>query len=414
MEKEAFIENRKKLLMEMPNNTIVILFSGKAPIKTGDEYYQFTPNRNFYYFSGVDEENVILLMKKTDNITEEILFIKEIDLDKERWVGKSIRPFEATNISGIKNIKTLKEFEIEINKSLESRETMDFYFDLRKNAADDALSLEEHYAKNIKNKYPQINIKNITPYIIPLRLIKSNEEVINIQRALDITIKGIKNIMKNSKPFMKEYEYEAYFEFTCKTLGTKDYAFKTIAAAGKNATILHYVDNNSEAKDGDLILFDLGAQYNYYNGDISRTIPVNGRFTERQKQVYNAVLSVNERVINIIKPGMEFKELNEIAKNWIAEECMKLGLIKDIKEVSKYYWHSIGHSLGLETHDLSYPNRNVVFKEGMVWTVEPGIYIEEESIGIRIEDVVLIKKDGAEVLTKGIMKTVHEIEDYMK
>ena len=414
MKKEVFIRNRKKLMNKMEDNSITVFFSGRAPKKTGDENYQFTPNRNFYYFTGINEENIILLMKKSNNISEELLFIKEIDEEKERWIGKSIRESEASDISGIKNIKKLTDFPNEINKYILSLNNVNIYFELDRTEYNDIQSIEESFAYEIRKKYPQVIVKNIIPYIIPLRLVKSQEEVNNIQKAIDITVDGIKNIMVNSKAGMKEYEFEAYFEFTCRSKGIKDYAFKTIAAAGKNATVLHYVDNNCVAEDGDLILFDLGAQYNYYNGDISRTFPVNGVFTERQKEVYSSVLQVNKKVIDSIKPGIKFREINEKAKKWIAEECIKLGLIKDESQVSKYYWHSIGHSLGLDTHDLDYPDRNVEFKEGMVWTVEPGIYIEEESIGIRIEDVVLVKNNGVEVLTKGIIKEIDEIEEFMK
>ena len=219
--------------------------------------------------------------------------------------------------------------------------------------------------------------------------------------------------MKNSKAGIKEYELESYFDFVCKKNGVKDLAFKTIAAAGKNATVLHYVTNDSELKDGDLILFDLGAQYKYYNGDISRTFPVNGKFTDRQKEVYNAVLRVNEKVIEEMKPGVSFLELNKKAKEWIAEECISLGLMTSKEDVSKYYYHSIGHSLGMDTHDIEPENRDVIFETGMIYTVEPGIYIEEEGIGIRIEDDVLITDNGYEVLTKGMIKTVEEIEEFM-
>ena len=219
--------------------------------------------------------------------------------------------------------------------------------------------------------------------------------------------------MRNAKAGMKEYELEAYFDFNCKSKGVKDLAFKTIAAAGKNATVLHYVDNNAEMKDGDLILFDLGAQYKYYNADISRTFPVNGKFTERQKEVYNAVLSVNEEIIKTIKPGITTAEINEKANDLLGEACVKLGLLEDKKDFRKYYFHSIGHSLGLDTHDIVI-DRNFTFEPGMVYTVEPGLYIPEESIGIRIEDDILVTEDGAISLTKDMIKTVDEIEEFMK
>ena len=205
---------------------------------------------------------------------------------------------------------------------------------------------------------------------------------------------------------------EAYFDFNCKSKGVKDLAFNTIAATGKNATVLHYVDNNAEMKDGDLILFDLGAQYKYYNANISRTFPVSGKFTARQKEVYNAVLKVNEEIIKTIKPGITTAELNAKANDLLGEACVSLGLLEDKKDFRKYYFHSIGHSLGLDTHDVII-DRNFTFEPGMVYTVEPGLYIPEESIGIRIEDDILVTEDGSINLTKDMIKTVEEIEDFM-
>lgn len=414
MNKEVFIKNREKLIKNIEDNSIIILFAGSAPTKAGDEKYEFTPNRNFYYFTGIDEECHILLIKKIKGNVEETLFIKDIDEEKERWVGRGLRDSEATELSGIDDIKYLSGFNNQLNSTFNKFTEISLYLDLKRDDFDSIDRIEDYYSKLIKEKYPFVIIKNIYNNIVPLRLVKSKEEVYNIRKAIDITISGVKAIMNNLKPEMKEYESEAFFEFSCKCNGAKDYAFKTIAAAGKNATILHYVDNNSTIKDGDLILFDLGAQYNYYNADITRTFPVNGKFTERQKQVYESVLKVNLKVIDIIKPGVKFLEVNKLAREWVANECINLGLISKVEEVNKYYWHGIGHSLGLETHDIDSLEHDTVFSEGMVWTVEPGIYIEEEGIGIRIEDDILVTKDGVEVLTKGMIKTTREIEEYMK
>lgn len=413
MNKGIFINNRYNLLSEIEDNSLVILFAGNAPRKNGDENYNFTPNRNFYYFTGIDEEDHILVMSKIKNEINQVLFIKDIDLEKERWVGKSIRKEEATDVSGIDDIKYISELKPYLNKVICDRSEINLYIDFEKNQYDELPTVQNQFVKELKNVYPFIRIKNVFPKITPLRLVKDVEEVNEIRKAIDITIKGVEQLMKSSKPGMKEYELEAYFDFVCKSEGTKDFAFKTIAAGGKNATILHYVDNNCVLNDNDLVLFDLGAQVNYYNADITRTFPVNGKFTERQKDVYNAVLRVNKKVIDTIKPGVKYKELNEQSRKWIAEECIKLGLIKDEKEVTKYYWHSIGHSLGLATHDVDSKERDTVFKEGMVWTVEPGIYIEEEGIGIRIEDDILVTSEGVEVLTKDMIKEVSEIEEFM-
>ena len=413
MEKKVFIKNRQRLIEKIENNSLLIFFAGRAPKKSADERYEFTPNRNFYYFTGIDEEEHILVFTKIDGEVNEVLFVKEIDEEKERWVGKSLRDYEAKQISGIDEVLYLNNFKEFINKKMANNISMNLYLDMEREDFDSLSTIEESFAQEIQKKYPSVWIKNSHEIIRTLRLVKSVEEVDEIREAIKITIEGVERLMKNSKAGMKEYELEAYFDFVCKSKGIKDKAFKTIAAGGKNSTILHYADNNSKLKDGDLVLFDLGAQYNYYNADITRTFPVNGKFTERQRQVYEAVLRVNERVIKEIKPGIKYKELNNKAKSWIAEECISLGLIKNEDEVSKYYWHSIGHSLGLDTHDIDSPTRDTVFEEGMVWTVEPGIYIEEEEIGIRIEDDVLITSNGVEVLTKNMIKYIQDIEKFM-
>ncbi|MBU5488997.1 aminopeptidase P family protein [Clostridium sp. MSJ-8] len=414
MNQNFFRENRHRLIDKVEDNSIIILIAGRAPLKSADENYQFTPNRNFYYFTGIAEEEHLLVISKINNNLQEKLFIKEIDEERERWVGKSIRPDEAREVSGIEEISFKNELDSYLHRIIKKVPSINIYLDLNKEDLEGSDTAAEKFAEEISCKYKTVIIKNIFPKIIPLRLVKTSEEVEEIRKAIDITIKGVENIMKNAKPKMKEYQLEAYFEFACRNEGIKDYAFKTIAAAGKNATVLHYVDNNSEVKDNELVLFDLGAQWNYYNADITRTIPVNGTFTDRQKEVYNAVLRVNQKVIDTIKPGVVYKELNKQARKWIAEECIKLGLIKDEEEVSKYYWHSIGHSLGLDTHDVDTVDRETVFEKGMVWTVEPGIYIEEEGIGVRIEDDILVVDGGVEVLTKNMIKTVDEIEEFMK
>ncbi|MDU5108007.1 aminopeptidase P family protein [Clostridium sp.] len=407
MKKDFFKDNRHKVLNKIKDNSLLILFAGKAPKKTADENYQFTPNRNFYYLTGIEEEEHILVLSKINGEIKEYLFIKEVDAIREKWEGKTIRKEEVFNICGIEEVNYLGNFNSFIERTILNKEEVNIYLDLEKE------NKSYNFIKEIKEKYFNINILNAYRLIGELRLIKTEEEVNRIRKAIAITIEGVKELMKNSKDGIKEYELEAYFDFICKKNGVKDLAFKTIAAAGKNATVLHYVTNDSEIKDGDLILFDLGAQYKYYNGDISRTFPVSGKFTERQKEVYNAVLKVNERIISEMKPGVSFLELNKKAKEWIAEECVSLGLITNKEEVSKYYYHSIGHSLGMDTHDIELENRNVIFKPGMVYTVEPGIYIEEEGIGIRIEDDVLITEEGHEVLTKEMIKTIDEIEEFM-
>lgn len=411
MKKEVFIKNRDNLANLLENNSLVILFAGEAFFKSADEKYKFTPNRNFYYLTGVNEEDHILVMQKQNDELFETLYVLRPDEMKEKWTGKTIRDYEAREISGIEDIKYLDNFFADLNNLLISGDIKNVYLDLERRGFDEELRYPQSFAKKLKKKYADIIVKNVYNEIANLRKIKSKEEIEEMQKAIDITTKGVEMLMKNCKPGMKEYELEAYFDFTLKQSGVTDFAFNTIAASGKNATVLHYVDNNSELKDGELILFDLGAQFNYYNGDISRTFPINGKFTERQKEVYEEVLKVNEEISKMLVVGVTFREINDKANDLIAEACIRLGLIDDKKDFRKYYFHSIGHSLGLDTHDVG--ERWGELKEGMVFTVEPGIYIEEERIGIRIEDDVLITKDGPVVLTKDCIKTVDEIENFM-
>ena len=413
MNKNIYKFNRDNLLDKIKDNSIVILFAGKAIQKTGDQTYPFTPNRNFYYLTGIKEEDHILVMTKINGVKSSKLYIKDIDLEMEKWVGKSIRKEEAEEIAAVDEVKFKSQFDGDIHGMITMKEEINLYLDLERMSANREGTISHRFANEITTKYPQVRINNVYSKIGELRLKKSQEEVDKIKKASEITKSGIEKLMSEARVGMKEYELEAYFDFNCKVKGATGLAFTTIAAAGENATTLHYVDNNCELKENDLILFDLGAEYNCYNADISRTFPVNGKFTERQKEVYNAVLRVNEEIINLIKPGMKYKDVNEKATELIAEECIKLGLIKDKSEVRKYYYHSIGHSLGMDTHDIETPHRDIIFEPGVVFTVEPGIYIAEEGIGIRIEDDILVTEDGVINLSSDIIKTVEEIENFM-
>lgn len=395
----------------MENNSIAVLFSGKAPKKLGDENYSFTPLRNFYYMTGLDRQNMIVVLYKNGGICETTVFIERYDEVKAKWVGAVMLPDEVTEISGISSVSYLDEFDeifasIMFNKRIENVymnfENRDFI------TVGDVFNLSERISKN----YPYIKFINVHNIIAEFRMIKEDCEIEKIEKAIDITKKGIYAMMSNSKSGMMEYEIEAYFDFELKRNGVKDYAFKSIAASGKNGTVLHYSDNNCKTNDNDLILFDVGAQWGYYNGDITRTFPVNGKFTPRQKEIYNIVLEGQRKVIKAIKPGLEFKRLNEILKEHYALELKKIGLISCDDEVSKYYYHSVSHMLGLETHDVGRHNEGLL-QEGMVFTVEPGLYIAEEEIGIRIEDNIVVTSDGCRILSKDIIRTVDEIESFM-
>ncbi|MBU3181467.1 aminopeptidase P family protein [Clostridium psychrophilum] len=409
--KKVFTNNRKKLWSKLDEDSITLIFAGEAPYKSADETYIFTPNRNFYYLTGIDSQKMILMLVKTNSKVEETLFIQKNDPFMARWTGEKMSVEEVRQISGIENIKFVDELEETFGSILDRSKIDDLCLDLERQEFNISMATSQRFAKAVMERYPYLRIKNIFHEMSNLRLIKSEEEIALIREAIDITDNGIKALMKNSKVGMREYELEAYFDFVLKSAGVTDYAFPTIAACGKNATTLHYDKNKGDLQDDKLILFDLGAQYKYYNADISRTFPVNGKFTERQKQVYNVVLKAQEAVIKIAKPGIMFSVLNETAKKVLADGCIELGLIKEVNELPKYYFHGVSHYLGLDTHDVG--NRNIKLKAGIVLTNEPGLYIEEENIGIRIEDDLLITEYGCENLSKQIIKSVEEIEKFM-
>jgi len=411
MNKNFFATNRQKLGDVISNNSIAIFFAGQAPYKSADETYPFTPNRNFYYLTGIDEEKVIMVMVNINGEVSEMLFIQENDPVMAKWVGETISEVEAKEVSDIEDIRLLKDFESTIAGYFDRFSMNNVFLDLERQEFNIPRTPSQNFAGEIMQRYPYIKVKNIYHDIALLRTIKREEEIELIKKAIDITYDGIKEIWSNAKSGMKEYEIEAYFNYILKKNGVKDFAFPTIAATGKNATILHYVDNDTATEDGDLMLLDLGAQYKYYNGDISRTFPINGKFTERQKEVYNIVLEANETVMKAVKPGVTTGELQDITKRVLAEGCKKIGLIKEDSELNKYYYHGVAHPLGLDTHDVG--PRNVELKPGMIITDEPGLYIEEEGIGVRIEDDILVTEDGYINLSAHIIKSVEDIEAFM-
>lgn len=411
MKNNFFVNNRNKLGEIMKADSIAVFFAGRAPYKSADDMYAFTPNRNFYYLSGIEEEKVILMMWKLGDKLSQCLFIEERDEVMAKWVGETISVEQAESNSGIDDIRYLKDFNSDLGSLMNIYGIEEIYLDLERQEVDIPASKSQEFANTMLSKYPYVKINNVYKDIAKLRTIKCKEEVDIIRDAIDITYEGIKSIWKNAIPGMMEYEIEAYFNFELNKRGVKEFAFDTIAASGKNATVLHYSSNNTKTQDNELMLLDLGAQYQLYNADISRTFPLNGKFTERQKQVYNIVLKANEEVMKAVKPGVTLMELQNLCKSILAEGCKSIGLIKEDSELSKYYFHGVSHPLGLDTHDVG--SRGMKLEAGMIITDEPGLYIEEEGIGIRIEDDILVTENGYENLSQSIIKSVEDIESFM-
>ncbi|MEX0417233.1 aminopeptidase P family protein [Bacillus sp. C30] len=413
MKSTFFAQNRERLVNILPDESITILFAGQAPHMSADAHYKFVPNRNFYYLTGIDEPNVIFMLKKFGNSVEETLFIEKSDPVMEKWDGKTVSKEDAEQISGIKKVVYIESFEKTMANTLFTENVKHLYLDLERREWKGTETKTLAFAKYVREQYPHVLIGNVYPHICELRVFKTEEEIEIIKEAIAVTKEGIYNVLKHAKADVMEYELEAHFDFTLKSSGIKHHAFNTILASGKNATVLHYEDNDAQIQNGDLVLLDLGAQKDYYNADISYTFPASGTFSSRQKQIYNIVLKALKETTELIKPGLKFTALNEHTKKVLAEECKAIGLIQEDEELSKYYYHGVSHFLGLDTHDVgTYKDR--VLEEGMVITIEPGLYIEEESIGIRIEDDILITKDGYENLSKDIIRTVEEIEEFMR
>ena len=416
MNKDFYINNRKKLVDSIKDNALVILHSGFVFQNSGDQDFPFSVNRNFYYLTGIDQDDVILVITKTAGKVNEALFIEENDPVLVKWIGAKLEKDEASDLSGIDNVYYKEQFDNYIfnviNPSRRNYNVIEnCYLDLERRKDLAFLPWPFKFSKRFSRDYPEIKIENVYSNIIKLRMYKTKEEIGLIKDSILTTQKALEKVMHNLKEGMFEYQIESYFDQAIKYDGQKPHSFKTICASGKNATILHYTANNSKINKGDLVLFDLGCHTDYYISDISRTYPANGKFSERQKQIYEIVLNCNKECIKFLKPGVSWQEYNNFANSLLIAGLKKIGLIKEDKELEKYYWHSVGHSIGLDTHDPTLAN--LKFSEGMLTTVEPGLYLEDEGIGVRIEDNVLITKDGCINLSAGIIKEVCDIEKFM-
>jgi Xaa-Pro aminopeptidase len=409
--KSLFEAHRSALESFLEVGDMAILFSGKAPKSTADAHYSFLPNKNFYYFTGCTEEHFILVMLKTDKGLESTLFIEKPDYDVEKWVGRKLTREAATEVSGILDVQYIESAISHVGKAVYNGKVERLFLDLEKLNWDENDSPAASFAGEFSKRYPFVAIKSLHFILSELRVVKSEEEIAFVQKAIDLTHKGLDGILEMLKPGVFEYQIEATFAYKTRMNGAERCSFETIAASGGDAVILHYVENSKKVSDGELVLLDLGAQFKQYAADISRTYPVNGKFTERQKEIYNIVLKAQETVISAMKPGVPYEALNKICQETLTSELLQIGLIKEASELSKYYYHGVGHYLGLDVHDIG--SRNGLLKPGMILTVEPGLYIAEEGIGIRIEDDVLITEAGNEVLSKNIPKTVEAIEAIM-
>lgn len=404
-----------------PGSIAIFVGNDEVP-SNGDALYPYKQNSDLYWLSGIvqEESMVILFPDNPEPKYREVLVVVRPNELQEKWVGKRLRKEEATAISGIKTIVWLDSIDALLQPWIHLAENI--YLDTNENDRKASLvrTRDYRFVDEIQSRYPLHKYERAARIMKELRAIKTEYEVEVIKKAIGITHFAFQRVMNFVKPGVMEYEIEAEIHHTFLSQRADGEAYGSIIASGDRARTLHYVSNNEECKDGELILMDFGASYGGYNADLSRTIPVNGKFSPRQKEVYNACLHLHNYCKSILKPGISILEYTEKVGDEATAQFMKIGLLKeeDFKNEDpenrayrKYLYHGISHHLGIDVHDLG--TRTEPIQPGMLFTVEPGIYIEEEQMGIRIENNLWITKDGNIDLFKGIPITVEEIEAAM-
>lgn len=420
---DIFIKNRERFVKEMKPSGIAIFNSNDEMPSNGDALYPFVQNSDLYWLTGIDQEETMLILfpGNPDEKYREVLVLLRPNEMKEKWDGKRLRENEATELSGIKKIVWLDSLDALLQPWMHLAD----YVYLNTNENDRKSSLIEtrdyRFAKQFMERYPLHKYERSARILKNLRAIKTPEEIEVLKQAINITEKAFRRLLSFIRPGVMEYEIEAEIMHEFLRNGSPGQAYGGIIASGDRARTLHYVFNNQECKDGELILMDFGAKYGGYNADLTRTVPVNGKFTQRQKEVYNACLHVHNFCKSILKPGISIIDYTEKAGDEATKQFIEIGLLnegdvknedQDNRAYRKYLYHGISHHLGVDVHDLG--TRVEPIKAGMVLTVEPGIYIEEEQIGVRIENNVWITENGNMDLMENIPITVEEIEELMK
>ncbi|KIC90441.1 aminopeptidase P family protein [Flavihumibacter sp. ZG627] len=423
LDPKIFIENRKRFVKGMEASSIAIFNSNDELPTNGDALFRFKQNSDLYWLTGIEQEDTMLILfpANPDPKYREILVLVRPNELKEKWDGRRHRREEATAISGIKTIVWLDSLDALLQPMIHLAETIYLNTNENDRKANLVPVRDYRYAEEMRKRYPLHQYRRSARILKALRAIKTPQEIVVMQQAVDITEKAFRRLLKFIRPGVMEYEIEAeiYHEFL-RNRATGP-AYGSIIASGDRARTLHYVSNSEECKDGELILMDFGAEYGGYCADLTRTIPVNGKFTKRQKEVYNACLALHNYAKSILKPGITILNYTEKVGDEATKQFLKIGLLtKDAvknedpenRAYRKYLYHGISHHLGIDVHDLG--TRTEPIRAGMVFTIEPGIYIEEEQMGVRIENNVWITRTGNKDLFENIPITAEEIEKLMK
>jgi Xaa-Pro aminopeptidase len=419
---QLFIQNRNNFKEHLKPNSIAIFFSNDIMPTNADGAMGFKQNSDLFYLSGIDQEESILVIfpDAKDEKHKEILFLRETNETIAIWEGEKLTKEQATEISGIKTIYWTHQFEQILRTLMYQAEYVYLNSNEHLRKYIETETAQDRWNKKIMQNYPLHKYERAAPILFKLRTIKHSIEIDLIQQSCNITEKAFRRILKFVKPGVWEYEIEAEMLHETIINRSKGFAYSPIIASGRNACVLHYVENNKQCQDGEVILIDVGAEYANYASDMTRCIPVNGKFTKRQKEVYNSVLFVLKEASKLLRPGMTFEKYNAEVGRLMTEELLKLKLLtkEDIQKQTpeklaykKYFMHGTSHFLGLDVHDVGFFYEPM--QAGMVFTCEPGIYIPEENLGIRLENDILITQNGQINLMQNIPIEAEEIETLM-
>ena len=417
---KLFTENRKLLRDKMESNSMAIFNANDIMPTNSDGTMPFIQNSDLFWLSGVNQEESVLIVLSSKSEMEALLFLKETNEHIAIWEGEKLTKEAAYKTSGIKDVFWLKDFDDKLDKLINKFGTIYLNKNIHSRAACNVETRDDRFRSVIKQKNLKNTFKEIAPIMHELRAVKTEEEINLIQNACNITEKGFRRILPFIKPGIMEYQIEAELIHEFINNRSSRFAYQPIIGSGRNSCVLHYIENNKPCKDGDILLMDFGAEYANYASDMTRTIPVNGRFSKRQKDVYKSVLHVMKEATKMLQPGVYLKDYEIEVGKIMQHELIKLGLIDkhDVKNQNpkkpiykKYYMHGTSHFLGLDVHDVGDFNKPI--SEGMVFTCEPGIYILEEELGIRLENDILITNNGPKDLMEKIPIEIDEIEMLM-
>jgi Xaa-Pro aminopeptidase len=401
--------NRKKLMASLPDGALAVLFAGKAPRQSADAYYPFFAGRNYLYLAGVEFEDFILVLQKHNETERETLYVLPKDPLRERWTGRRYSPEEARALSGVEDIRYTEAFSEDFQNEVQAGRVQTLWLDLYKHRPDEPDDCAYRFAADTRRWFPWLGVENLLPRLRGQRTLKAPCEIAAMKRAMTVTRQGILAMMRASRPGMYEYEYKAEYDYALLKNGVLTPAFRPIVSAGENNFCLHYYSYTGRAQDGDMILNDVGAQWEGEANDVSRGWPCNGRFSKEQAGLYTAAFNTSNHLFGIIKPGMPMAAVDETVRLTCFEELKKLGLLQDYADIGRYMWHGGAHHVGYDVHDMVATGIQGI-EPGMVFCVDVGIYCEEWGIGFRLEDNCLVTPQGCENLSAAIPRSIADIE----